>query len=158
MVTVSRPVLLAVDDDAEVLRAIERDLRKRYAERYRVLANSSGTEALKILEKLRKRNEPVALLLSDHRMPVMTGVEFLAQAMKQCPDARRVLLTAYADTDAAIRAINEIKLNHYLLKPWHPPTTYRIVRKHRGDIRVESQLGDTRFQVRLPVAASRPGS
>lgn len=117
----TRAVLLAVDDDAEVLRSIERDLKKRYAERYRILAASSGREALKVLERLRKRNEPVALLLSDHRMPLMTGVEFLAQAMRHYPTARRVLLTAYADTDAAIRAINEVKLNHYLLKPWHPP-------------------------------------
>lgn len=117
----TRPVLLAVDDDAEVLRSIERDLKKRYAERFRILAASSGGEALKVLDRLQKRNEPVALLLSDHRMPQMTGIEFLAQAMRQCPSARRVLLTAYADTDAAIRAINEIKLSHYLLKPWNPP-------------------------------------
>src|ERR1700733_4708387 len=116
-----KPVLLTVDDDPDVLRAVERDLRKEYAENYRVLRAESGAEALDLLRKLEQRDEPVALLLADHRMPQMNGIEFLAEAMKIYPDARRVLLTAYADTDAAIQAINEIKLNHYLLKPWDPP-------------------------------------
>ncbi len=116
-----KPVLLTVDDDADVLRAIERDLRRKYAENYRILRADSGPAALDLLRKLEQRNDPVAVLLADHRMPQMNGVEFLAEAMKIYPDACRVLLTAYADTDAAIQAINEIKLNHYLLKPWDPP-------------------------------------
>jgi thioredoxin reductase (NADPH) len=117
----AKPVLLTVDDDPDVLRAIERDLRKNYAENYRVLRAESGLEALDLLRKLEQRTEAVALLLADHRMPQMNGIEFLAEAMKLYPDACRVLLTAYADTDAAIHAINEIKLDHYLLKPWDPP-------------------------------------
>jgi len=117
----ARPVILAVDDDREVLRAIERDLRTRYSSRYRVLSADSGTAALDLLRRLRKRNEPVALLLFDHRMPQMSGIETFIEAMKLYPDARRVLLTAYADTDAAIRAINDVQLSHYLLKPWDPP-------------------------------------
>jgi thioredoxin reductase (NADPH) len=116
-----KPFLLTVDDDAEVLRAVERDLRSRYAERYRVLRADSGQAALEALRSLKKRDEPVALLLVDQRMPHITGVEFLGQAMDLYPDAKRVLLTAYADTDAAIRAINDAKIQHYLLKPWDPP-------------------------------------
>ncbi|HMD96433.1 MAG TPA: FAD-dependent oxidoreductase [Terriglobia bacterium] len=116
-----KPFLLTVDDDAEVLRAVERDLRARYAERYRVLRADSGQTALEALRSLKKRDEPVALLLVDQRMPHITGVEFLGQAMELYPDAKRVLLTAYADTDAAIRAINDAKIQHYLLKPWDPP-------------------------------------
>ena len=117
----AKPILLTVDDDPEVLRAVERDLRKRYGDRYRVLSAPSGVAALELLKKLDERNESIALLLVDHRMPQMNGIEFLSQAMRSHPDAKRVLLTAYADTDAAIRAINEVKLNHYLLKPWDPP-------------------------------------
>ncbi len=117
----AKPALLTVDDDAEVLRAVERDLRRRYADRYRVLSASSGAGALDLLVRVQQRNEPVALLLADHRMPQMTGIEFLSQATRLYPEARRVLLTAYADTDAAIRAINQVKLHHYLLKPWDPP-------------------------------------
>ncbi len=116
-----KPVLLTVDDDADVLRAVERDLRRKYAENYRILRADSGPAALDLLRKLEQRNDPVALLLADHRMPQMNGIEFLAEAMKIYPNACRVLLTAYADTDAAIQAINEIKLHHYLLKPWDPP-------------------------------------
>jgi len=116
-----KPFLLTVDDDAEVLRAVERDLRARYAERYRVLRADSGQAALEALRSLKKRDEPVALLLVDQRMPHMTGVEFLGQVIDLYPDAKRVLLTAYADTDAAIRAINDAKIHHYLLKPWDPP-------------------------------------
>ena len=117
----ARPVILTVDDDAEVLRAVERDLRRRYAERYRVLRADSGAAALEALKGLKQRGDAVALLLVDQRMPQMTGVEFLGQAMEFFPDAKRVLLTAYADTDAAIRAINDAKIHHYLLKPWDPP-------------------------------------
>lgn len=117
----TRPALLTIDDDPEVLRAVERDLRRRYSDKYRVLRADSGNAALDLLRRLQQRAEPVALLLADHRMPGMEGVEFLNQARTIAPDARRVLLTAYADTDAAIRAINDVKLHHYLLKPWDPP-------------------------------------
>jgi thioredoxin reductase (NADPH) len=116
-----RPVILTVDDDIDVLRSIERDLRQRYSEKYRILAAESGHAALGILRRLQQRNEAVALLLVDHRMPQMNGIETLLEAIKIYPEAKRVLLTAYADTEAAIKAINEVQLNHYLLKPWHPP-------------------------------------
>src|SRR5213594_4922053 len=117
----AKPVLLTVDDDAEVLRAIERDLRRNYADRYRVLRADSGQVALDTLRQLKTRNDPVALLLADQRMPQMDGVGFLAEAMALFPDAKRALLTAYADTDAAIRAINNTHIDHYLMKPWDPP-------------------------------------
>jgi thioredoxin reductase (NADPH) len=117
----AKPVLMTVDDDAEVLRAVERDLRKRYAERYRVLRADSGASALQALHGLKKRNEAVGLLLADQRMPEMNGVEFISKAIELYPEARRVLLTAYADTDAAIQAINQARIHHYLLKPWDPP-------------------------------------
>lgn len=116
-----KPVLLTLDDDPEVLRAVERDLRTKYADRYRVMRADSGQSALRTLETLKKRNEAVALLLVDQRMPEMSGVEFLNKAIAIYPDARRVLLTAYADTDAAIQAINQAHIQHYLLKPWDPP-------------------------------------
>jgi thioredoxin reductase (NADPH) len=116
-----KPILLTIDDDTEVLKAVERDLRTRYAADYRILSANSGQAALALLDKLRQRAEPVALFLADYRMPQMTGIEFLSRAMPIFPDAKRVLLTAYSDTEAAIRAINEIKLDHYLLKPWDPP-------------------------------------
>jgi len=116
-----RPVLLAVDDDPDVLRAVERDLRKQYSDRYRVMSADSGPTALNLLTRLAQRSEPVALLIADHRMPKMSGIEFLTAAIREFPDVRRVLLTAYADTEAAIGAINVVKLDHYLLKPWDPP-------------------------------------
>jgi thioredoxin reductase (NADPH) len=117
----AKPVILAVDDEPEVLSAIVRDLGPRYGERYRIRRADSGRSALELLGRLKLSGEPVALMLVDQRMPGMTGVELLAQAMSLFPDAKRVLLTAYADTNAAIRAINEIRLDHYLLKPWEPP-------------------------------------
>src|SRR5690242_14326255 len=117
----AKPVLLTVDDDREVLRAIERDLRRKYGSDYRVLRAGSGQEALEIVRELKIRNNSIALFLIDQRMPGMSGVDFLAQAITLFPDAKRVLLTAYADTDAAIAAINEAGINHYLLKPWDPP-------------------------------------
>ena len=117
----AKPAILTVDDDQEVLRAIERDLRGRYGEKYRVLRAESGKLALETLAELKKRNDTVALLLVDQRMPQMDGVRFLTQAMVLFPDAKRAMLTAYADTDAAIKAINEAKIQHYLLKPWDPP-------------------------------------
>jgi len=116
-----KPVLLTVDDDPDVLRAIERDLKKHYEEKYRVLRADSGKAALDLLGRLQRRNESVALLLVDHRMPHMNGVEMLQEAVKLYPHAKRTLLTAYADTDAAIKAINDVHLHHYLLKPWDPP-------------------------------------
>jgi thioredoxin reductase (NADPH) len=117
----AKPILLAVDDDQEVLRALDRDLRRQYAERYRVLRASSGASALATLGQLRDRQSAVALLLSDQRMPEMTGVELLEQAAPLFPEAKRVLLTAYADTDAAIRAINAAHVDYFLMKPWDPP-------------------------------------
>src|SRR4029078_2619649 len=117
----SKPVIWTVDDDPDVLRAVERDLRRHYGDRYRVISADSGVSALEATKKLKLRNEPVALFLIDQRMPEMSGVEFLEKAIELYPDARRVLLTAYADTDAAIAAINEAEINHYLLKPWDPP-------------------------------------
>ena len=116
-----KPALLAVDDDGPVLSAIERDLRERYGEHYQVYAASSGEQALDLMRRLRLREDPVALLLVDQRMPGMSGVELLTASRKVYPDARRVLLTAYADTDAAIKAINDADVQHYLLKPWDPP-------------------------------------
>lgn len=116
-----KPVLLTVDDDPEVLRAIERDLRGHYADRYRVMRANSGSAALNTLRELKARNNPVALLLADQRMPQMDGVGFLSEAMEIHPKAKRALLTAYADTNAAIEAINEARIHYYLMKPWDPP-------------------------------------
>ncbi|SMB83109.1 response regulator receiver modulated FAD-dependent pyridine nucleotide-disulphide oxidoreductase [Hymenobacter roseosalivarius DSM 11622] len=116
-----KPVLLVVDDDPQVLSAIDRDLRSEFRRDYRVLRASSGAEALEILGELTTRAEPLALLLADQRMPGMEGVELLEKARGIFPDAKRVLLTAYADTEAAIRAINNAYLDYYLLKPWDPP-------------------------------------
>jgi thioredoxin reductase (NADPH) len=117
----AKPAIITVDDDAEVLRAVERDLRRKYSADYRVLRADSGQTALDIVRELKVRNDAVALFLVDQRMPEMSGVEFLEQAIKIYPEAKRVLLTAYADTNAAIAAINEAGINHYLLKPWDPP-------------------------------------
>jgi thioredoxin reductase (NADPH) len=117
----SRPVILTVDDDPSVSRAVARDLRRQYGENHRVLRASSGAEAMDALRELKLRGEPVAVLLADYRMPEMNGIEFLESAMDLFPRARRALLTAYADTDAAIAAINVVDVDHYLLKPWEPP-------------------------------------
>ena len=117
----SRPVLLAVDDEPSVARAVERDLRRRYGRDYRVLRAGSGEEALATLREAKLRGTPIALLLVDQRMPGMSGVELLEAALEIAPDAKRALLTAYADTQAAIDAINRVSLDHYLLKPWDPP-------------------------------------
>jgi thioredoxin reductase (NADPH) len=116
-----KPVLLSVDDDSDVLRAIERDLRSQYGSEYRVMGSDSPETALDILKQLKVRNDHVALLLADQRMPRMDGVHFLQEAMQIYPDAKRALLTAYADTTAAISAINEASINYFFMKPWDPP-------------------------------------
>jgi thioredoxin reductase (NADPH) len=116
-----KPVLLTVDDDAGVARAIERDLKRRYGGEYRVLSASSGQEGLDLLERLKLRGDPVALMLVDQRMPRMNGVEFLEEGIGLFPEAKKALLTAYADTEAAIRAINNVRIDYYLQKPWEPP-------------------------------------
>ncbi len=116
-----KPVMLTVDDDPAVSRAVARDLRRHYGEDHRIVRAESGPEALEALKQLKLRGETVATLIADYRMPQMTGIEFLEQAMDLFPSARRVLLTAYADTHAAIDAINVVDLDHYLLKPWDPP-------------------------------------
>ncbi|HEX6508072.1 MAG TPA: FAD-dependent oxidoreductase [Chloroflexota bacterium] len=120
----SKPVILTLDDDTDVLQAIERDLRRHFGRDYRVIASDDGNRALDTLRRLTLRNDTAALMLVDQRMPRMTGVEFLEEARAIYPDAKRVLLTAYADTEAAIRAINTVSLDYYLLKPWDPPEQY----------------------------------
>jgi thioredoxin reductase (NADPH) len=114
-------IIMTVDDDASVSQAITRDLRSQYGSRYRIVRATSGADALESLEEVARRDQPVALIVSDHRMPEMTGIEFLSRSRAFAPDAKLVLLTAYADTEVAIRAINEIGLDHYLMKPWAPP-------------------------------------
>ena len=117
----TRPVLLTVDDDPSVSRAVARDLRRRYGAEYRIMRSDSGEEALQAIKDVVLRGEQVAAILADYRMPRMNGVDFLEQAMDLVPQARRALLTAYADTNAAIQAINVVDVDHYLLKPWEPP-------------------------------------
>ncbi len=119
-----KPTLLTVDDDPNVLKAIERDLRSHYGDRYRVLRANSGDAGLQLLRELKVRNDAVALLLADQRMPQMDGIGFLAEAKKLYPDSKRALLTAYADTSAAINAINEVNVDYFFLKPWDPPSQH----------------------------------
>ena len=119
-----KPILLSVDDDADVLRAIERDLRSQYGAEFRVIGSDSPEGALDLLKQLKVRNDTVALMLADQRMPRMSGVEFLQEGMRIFPDAKRALLTAYADTSAAISAINEANINYFFLKPWDPPADH----------------------------------
>ena len=120
----AKPILLSVDDDSDVLRAIERDLRSRYGAEFRVIGSDSPAGALDLLKQLKVRNDSVALLLADQRMPRMNGVEFLQEGMRIFPEAKRALLTAYADTSAAISAINEANINYFFLKPWDPPADH----------------------------------
>jgi len=138
-----KPVIFSIDDDPSVLNSIERDLRAHYGQNYRILPINSGKAALDYLKKMEQRNETVALFLVDQRMPEMSGTEFLAEAMKTYPQAKRVLLTAYADTQAAIDSINEVGLDYYLMKPWHPPEErlYPIL---------DELLEDWKVHVRLP--------
>jgi thioredoxin reductase (NADPH) len=117
----AKPIILTVDDEIQVLNAIVRDLTQKFGNQYRIMKAGSGAEALETLQQLKLRNSPVALLLADQRMPEMEGTEYLSQAVDFYPQARKVLLTAYADTEAAIQSINEIGLDHYLMKPWDPP-------------------------------------
>ena len=117
----AKPIILTIDDDVTVSQAISRDLRSRYSDRYRIVRSNSGAEALAAIEELAGRDLPIALIVSDHRMPQMTGIELLDKARPLAPGAKLVLLTAYADTDVAIKAINDIGLDHYLMKPWAPP-------------------------------------
>lgn len=123
----AKPAILTVDDEPQVLNAIERDLRQHYRGEYRIVKAGSGAQALEAVQGLKRRNDPLALLLADQRMPGMTGTEFLAEAMKLYPDARKVLLTAYADTEAAIESINTIGLDHYLRKPYEPQAVLDVL-------------------------------
>ena len=116
-----KPIILSVDDDQQVLRSLKRDLRSAYKDDYRIISTSDVTEALEAVKELKKKGEIIALFLSDQRMPDMLGVDFLEKAKPFFPDAKRVLLTAYSDTDAAIKAINDVQLDYYLMKPWDPP-------------------------------------
>src|SRR5919107_2910467 len=116
-----RPALLTVDDDPSVSRSVARDLRRKYGGSHRIVRAESGAQALEAVREVKLRGDLVAVILADYRMPNMSGIEFLEQAMDLYPSARRVLLTAYADTNAAIDAINVVDLDHYLLKPWDPP-------------------------------------
>jgi thioredoxin reductase (NADPH) len=117
----AKPGILTIDDDVNVLRAVQSDLRKKYGSEYRVSSADSGVKALELLTEFKKRGDSTALMVVDQRMPNMSGVEFLKEAIQLFPESKRVLLTAYADTDAAINAINEVQIDHYLLKPWDPP-------------------------------------
>jgi len=146
--TMAKPVIFSIDDDPSVLNSVERDLRAHYGGDYRILPINQGTLALEYLKKMEQRNETVALFLVDQRMPEMSGTEFLAEAIKTHPQAKRVLLTAYADTQAAIDSINEVRLDYYLIKPWHPPEErlYPIL---------DELLEDWKAHVRLPYEGIR---
>jgi len=144
----AKPVIFSIDDDPSVLNAVERDLRARYGQDYRIIPINSGKAALDYLKKMQQRNETVALFLVDQRMPEMSGVEFFEQAILLYPQAKRVLLTAYADTEAAISSINEVGLDYYLMKPWHPPEErlYPIL---------DELIEDWKIHIRLPYEGIR---
>jgi thioredoxin reductase (NADPH) len=143
-----KPVIFTIDDDASVLNSVERDLRAHYGQEYRILPIDSAKTALDYLKRIQQRNETVALFLVDQRMPEMSGVEFLEEAIRAYPQAKRVLLTAYADTQAAIDSINEVGLDYYLMKPWHPPEErlYPIL---------DELLEDWKIHIRLPYEGIR---
>jgi len=143
-----KPVIFTIDDDSSVLNSVERDLRAHYGQNYRILPIDSGKSALDYLKKMQQRNETVALFLVDQRMPEMSGVEFLEEAIRAYPQAKRVLLTAYADTQAAIDSINEVGLDYYLMKPWHPP-------EERLYPVLDELLEDWKIRVRLPYEGIR---
>jgi thioredoxin reductase (NADPH) len=138
----AKPVILTVDDEPQVLNAIERDLRQRFSTEYRILKSESGKEALQTVRDLKKRNIPLALLLVDQRMPEMSGTDFLGEAVKFYPEAKKALLTAYSDTQAAIESINELGLDYYLMKPWDPPEKelYPVLEDLLGDWAVNTRL------------------
>jgi thioredoxin reductase (NADPH) len=144
----AKPVIFSIDDDPSVLNTVEQDLRSRYGKDYRIIPINSGKAALEYLKKLQQRNETVALFLVDQRMPEMNGVEFLQQAISVYPQAKRVLLTAYADTEAAISSINEVGLDYYLMKPWHPP-------EERLYPVLDELIEDWKVHVRLPYQGIR---
>ena len=142
------PVIMVVDDDQGVLNAVERDIRAKFGKQHRIIKAGSGEAALQAARQLQQRNEMVALFVSDQRMPQMTGLQFLEQAREIFPEAKRVLLTAYADTEVAISSINRLLLDYYLLKPWDPPeeNLYPVL---------EELLGDWRASVRMPFEGLR---
>jgi thioredoxin reductase (NADPH) len=144
----AKPVILIVDDEPAVLNAVERDLRPRYGKNYRIVKAESGASALDATRRLSQRNEIISLFLVDQRMPEMSGTEFLAEAIKVFPEAKKVLLTAYADTEAAIKSINVVGLDYYLLKPWDPPEDrlYPVL---------DDLLGEWKAHVRLPYEGIR---
>ena len=144
----AHPVIMVVDDDPSVLNAIERDVRAKFGQEYRVVKAASGATALELLHKLQQRNESAALLLTDQRMPQMTGLQFLERARELFPEAKRVLLTAYADTEVAIASINKLQLDYYLLKPWDPPED------HLYPV-LTDMLDDWRSSARLPYEGIR---
>jgi len=144
----AKPVIFSIDDDPSVLNAVERDLRAHYGQDYRIIPINSGKAALDYLKRLQQRNETVALFLVDQRMPEMSGVEFFEQAILIYPHAKRVLLTAYADTEAAISSINEVGLDYYLMKPWHPP-------EERLYPVLDELIEDWKIHIRLPYEGIR---
>lgn len=144
----AKPIIFTIDDDPSVLNSVERDLRSHYGQSYRILPIDSAQAALDYLKQLEQRNEIVALFLVDQRMPGMSGTEFLLDAIKVYPQAKRVLLTAYADTQAAIESINEVGLDYYLMKPWHPP-------EERLYPVLDELLEDWKAHVRLPYEGIR---
>src|SRR6188768_1013754 len=144
----AKPIIMTVDDDPEVLAALGRDLRRHYGADYRIVAAASGREAIDAAVQFKGRGAPIALFLVDQRMPMMTGAQTLSELRKLYPDACKVLLTAYADTDAAIAAINEVGLDHYLLKPWDPP-------EERLYPVVDDLLGEWTAHVKLPYEGVR---
>ena len=117
----NKPIIIAIDDEPQVLNAIARDLQAQYQNEYQIMRAASGKEAIDAVQELKRRNLAIALFLVDQRMPTMSGIEFLTEAVKLYPETKKVLLTAYADTDVAINSINSINLDYYLMKPWDPP-------------------------------------